>query len=73
MACGAIRCACWAVPVHLAAASGLGTGAVDKIALAYNHQLCPEMTVLVCAPYALNPACQRRVNLFQPVNRTTLY
>jgi sugar/nucleoside kinase (ribokinase family) len=70
---GAIRFACYQALQQLVATTGLSTGAVDNITFGYTRKHCPEMTVPVCKECALNPACKYRVELFQPVLRTTFY
>jgi sugar/nucleoside kinase (ribokinase family) len=70
---GAIRYACYVAMQKLVAACGLSVGAVDNIAFAYTRKHCPEMTVPICEQCGLHPACKHRVDLFQPVLRTTFY
>lgn len=69
----AIRFACYRAVQRLVETSGLSVGAVDNITFGYTRKHCPEMTVPVCEACALNPACKHRVQLFQPVLRTTFY
>lgn len=70
---GAIRFACYRAVQRLVETTGLSVGAVDNITFGYTRKHCPEMSVPVCEECALNPACKNRVELFQPVLRTTFY
>lgn len=70
---GAIRYACYAAVQRLVETTGLSVGAVDNITFGYTRKHCPEMTVPVCEECAMNPACKHRIQLFQPVLRTTFY
>ena len=53
-------------------ASGKSPGAVDWFFFGA-RQRCPEMSRPECARCPLDPVCAHRVELFQPVHRTTFY
>lgn len=69
----AVRYACYLAVEEVVRVSGKSLGAVDWFFFAYSRQHCPEMNVPVCADCAVNPVCTHRVELFQPVLRTTFY
>lgn len=69
----AVRYACYLAVEEVVRVSGKSLGAVDWFFFAYSRQRCPEMSVPVCADCAVNPVCTHRVELFQPVLRTTFY
>jgi hypothetical protein len=69
----AIRYACYLAVEEVVRVSGKSLGAVDWFFFAYSRQHCPEMTLPVCAECAVNPVCAHRLELFQPVLRTTFY
>lgn len=69
----AIRFTCYVAIQKLIEFSGLSMGAVDNIAFNYNRKHCPEMSVPICEKCAIDPACDHRIDLFQPVIRTTFY
>lgn len=68
----AIRRAAYDAVARLAAGSGRTMGAVDWFLFQMRHR-CPEMTEPACSLCPAEPACRRRVDLFQPVRRTTFY
>lgn len=69
----AVRYACYLAVEEVVRVSGKSLGAVDWYFFAYSRLHCPEMTTPVCLECAVNPVCARRVELFQPVLRTTFY
>ena len=69
----AIRYACYLAVEEVVRVSGKSLGAVDWFFFAYSRQHCPEMTLPVCAECDVNPVCTHRIELFQPVLRTTFY
>jgi len=68
----AIRRATFAAVQRLSEVSGRGMGAVDWFLFQMRHR-CPEMTAPECAACPALGACAQRVELFQPVLRTTAY
>ena len=68
----AVRRATFAAVQQLADVSGRGMGAVDWFLFQMRHR-CPEMTAPECAVCPAFGACAQRVDLFQPVFRTTAY
>lgn len=68
----AIRTATFAAVDALAAASGRPMGAVDWFLFQMRHR-CPEMSAPECDVCPAQPACAQRIELFQPVFRTTAY
>jgi hypothetical protein len=68
----AVRRATFDAVQLLATESGRPMGAVDWFLFQMRHR-CPEMSVPDCAACPASPACERRVELFQPVFRTTAY
>ena len=69
----AIRYACYVAVQRLVQTTGLSAGAVDNITFGYTRRHCPEMTTPICELCAMNPACKHKIELFQPVFRTTFY
>ena len=68
----AVRRASFEAVAALSERSGRGIGTVDWFLFAMRHR-CPEATVPVCAECPADPVCAHRVELFQPVLRTTAY
>jgi len=68
----AVRQATFDAVQGLTTASGRGMGAVDWFLFQMRHR-CPEITDPRCPECPARPACARRVELFQPVFRTTAY
>jgi hypothetical protein len=68
----AVRRATFAAVAHLAATSGRPMGAVDWFLFQMRHR-CPEMSAPECMQCPAVPVCTRRIQLFQPVLRTTSY
>ena len=68
----AIRRATFAAVQQLSDVSGRGMGAVDWFLFQMRHR-CPEMTAPDCPACPAFGACEQRVDLFQPVFRTTAY
>jgi hypothetical protein len=68
----AVRRATFDAVQLLAEESGRPMGAVDWFLFQMRHR-CPEMSVPDCAVCPASPVCERRVELFQPVFRTTAY
>jgi sugar/nucleoside kinase (ribokinase family) len=68
----AIRRASFDAVAGLCERSGRDMGTVDWFLFAMRHR-CPEMSVPVCAECPADPVCAHRVELFQPVFRTTAY
>ncbi len=68
----AVRSATFAAVQLLADLSGRPMGAVDWFLFQMRHR-CPEMSAPECDSCPAEPACARRVELFQPVFRTTAY
>jgi hypothetical protein len=68
----AIRAATFSAVQSLADQSGRAMGAVDWFLFQMRHR-CPEMTPPQCSTCPAEPACEQRVELFQPVFRTTAY
>lgn len=52
--------------------SGRDMGTVDWFLFQMRHR-CPEATAPRCAECPADPACAHRIDLFQPVLRTTAY
>jgi len=68
----AVRRAAFEAVAALSERSGRDMGTVDWFLFAMRHR-CPEATVPLCAECPADPACAHRVELFQPVLRTTAY
>jgi len=68
----AVRRATFEAVIGLAEVSGREMGTVDWFLFRMRH-LCPEMSAPVCAECPARPACAQRIELFQPVLRTTAY
>jgi hypothetical protein len=68
----AVRRATAEAVAALSARSGRDMGAVDWFLFAMRHR-CPEATTPDCAACPADPVCAHRVELFQPVLRTTAY
>lgn len=68
----AVRSATFAAVQSLADLSGRSMGAVDWFLFQMRHR-CPEMSAPMCGSCPAEPACAQRVELFQPVFRTTAY
>lgn len=68
----AVRSATFAAVQLLADLSGRPMGAVDWFLFQMRHR-CPEMSAPMCGSCPAEPACAQRVELFQPVFRTTAY
>jgi sugar/nucleoside kinase (ribokinase family) len=68
----AVRRATSEAVAELSARSGRDMGAVDWFLFAMRHR-CPEALAPDCAACPADPACAHRVELFQPVLRTTAY
>jgi sugar/nucleoside kinase (ribokinase family) len=68
----AVRRAAFTAVAQLCERSGCTMGAVDWFLFQMRHR-CPEVSTPVCAECPANPACEHRVELFQPVRRTTFY
>ncbi|MBN2471916.1 MAG: hypothetical protein JXN59_14430 [Anaerolineae bacterium] len=68
-----VRFAVYRVQEQVARLSGKPIGAVDWFFFNYMRAHCPEMSVPVCGECALDGVCAKRVDLFQPVIRTTFY
>ena len=69
----AVRMACRAALRDLESASGLGAAAIDGYFFGLGRRLCLEASPPRCTDCALAPRCAQRVDLFQPVYRTTAY
>jgi ribokinase len=68
----AIRWAAYEAIQQVQQQSGQSMGAVDWFFFGA-RQRCPEMTEPDCARCAVDPVCAHRIELFQPVRRTTFY
>ncbi|MCB2222819.1 MAG: carbohydrate kinase family protein [Actinobacteria bacterium] len=68
----AVRRSAYRAVTRLVEISGKPMGAVDWFLFQMRHR-CPEMSDPDCAACPAAPACARRVDLFQPVYRTTAY
>lgn len=68
----AVRSAAFDAVARLADRSGCGMGAVDWFLFQMRHR-CPELAVPSCSTCPADPACCHRIELFQPVLRTTSY
>ncbi len=68
----AVRRACFAAVERLVQASGRSMGTVDWFLFGMRRR-CPETETPDCARCPAEPACAQRVELFQPVRRTTFY
>jgi sugar/nucleoside kinase (ribokinase family) len=68
----AVRAATFDAVQALTEASGRGMGAVDWFLFQMRHR-CPETTTPRCNECPAEPACAQRIELFQPVLRTTAY
>lgn len=68
----AIRRAAFAAVAELSARSGRDMGTVDWFLFQMRHR-CPEIGTPDCSACPAQPACEQRVELFQPVLRTTSY
>ena len=68
----AVRRATFDAVAALSARSGRDMGTVDWFLFQMRHR-CPEATAPDCAACPADPACAHRIELFQPVLRTTAY
>lgn len=68
----AVRRATATAVAALSARSGRDMGTVDWFMFEMRHR-CPEATPPRCADCPADPVCAHRVDLFQPVRRTTAY
>lgn len=68
----AIRRATADAVAELGELSGRDMGTVDWFLFQMRHR-CPEVSTPVCAECPADPACAHRIELFQPVFRTTAY
>lgn len=68
----AVRRATFDAVAALCERSGRDMGTVDWFLFQMRHR-CPEATVPDCAACPADPACAHRIELFQPVLRTTAY
>lgn len=68
----AVRRAAADAVADLSRLSGRDMGTVDWFLFTMRHR-CPEATVPDCAACPADPVCAHRVELFQPVLRTTAY
>jgi sugar/nucleoside kinase (ribokinase family) len=68
----AIRRACRDAVAGLVSASGRSMGTVDWFLFGMRRR-CPETETPDCPRCPARPACEQRVDLFQPVRRTTFY
>lgn len=68
----AIRFAAYRAIEQVQKQAGRSMGAVDWFFFNARRR-CPEMTPPDCAACAIDPVCAHRVELFQPVRRTTFY
>ncbi len=68
----AVRLAAYQAIHQVQSLSGRSMGAVDWFFFNARRR-CPEMTVPECAQCAVDAACAHRIDLFQPVVRTTFY
>ena len=68
----AVRRAAFDAVAELSARSGRDMGTVDWFLFEMRHR-CPEASMPDCAACPADPACAHRVELFQPVVRTTAY
>ena len=69
---GRIRQAVFEAVRRLAGQSGMGIPQLDALFFGA-RRFCPETTLPRCEECMLSPACARRVELFQPIFRTTWY
>lgn len=67
-----IRDACFQVNKEIVQHSGRSMAEIDVL-LWSARRYCPETEVPNCATCSLNPVCEKRTELFQPVIRTTSY
>lgn len=68
----AVRRATAEAVAELSARSGRGMGTVDWFMFEMRHR-CPEAVAPRCAECPADPVCAHRIDLFQPVRRTTAY
>ncbi|HSL57410.1 MAG TPA: carbohydrate kinase family protein [Acidimicrobiales bacterium] len=68
----AVRRATFDAVAALSARSGRDMGTVDWFLFTMRHR-CPEASAPQCATCPADPACAHRIELFQPVRRTTDY
>lgn len=68
----AVRQASYDAISRLAALSGKSMAAVDWFLFNSRHR-CPEMSIPQCAECPVDPVCNHRKELFQPVLRTPFY
>lgn len=68
----AVRRTVYDALLELSRVSGRNLAAIDWL-LFQTRRYCPEMTEPVCADCVLKAPCARRIDLFQPVRRTTYY
>lgn len=68
----AVRRATFDAVARLSTVSGRDMGTVDWFLFQMRHR-CPEATAPDCAACPADPACAHRIELFQPVIRTTAY
>lgn len=68
----AVRRATATAVAALSARSGRDMGTVDWFMFQMRHR-CPEATPPRCAECPADPVCAHRIDLFQPVRRTTAY
>jgi hypothetical protein len=68
----AIRYASYEAIAHIASLSGKSMGAVDWFFF-NSRKRCPEMTVPDCQLCQVDSICAHKIDLFQPVLRTTFY
>ena len=68
----AVRYAAYRATEQVVELSGKSTGAVDWYFFTARKR-CPEMTEPECQLCQVDPVCAHRVELFQPVLRTTFY
>ena len=67
-----IRQATYDAVVQLCERSGLSIAAIDYFFFS-NRTRCPEMATPRCETCPVNQICEKKINLFQPVFRTTAY
>jgi hypothetical protein len=68
----AVRHAAYTAIEQVVAGAGKDTGAVDHFFFNARKR-CPEMTEPICQLCQIDPVCAHRIDLFQPVLRTTFY
>ena len=69
----AVRSACEAALDALEIASGRTVGEIDGFFFRLGRTVCPQLTAPACGECGLAGACAERVDMFQPVFRTTAY